>query len=168
VNPYCFERPIAPHIAAGHCGVAIEREVIRKRAQKLAADAHFLIVEGVGGWRVPLGPSLSVSDLPLDLDLPVLLVVGLKLGCINHALLTAESVRATGNRLLGWVANQIEPDVLAREENLATLAALLGVPCLGVVPRLTPMEPARVADALSLDGLLGLIPGEKSFVPPPS
>jgi len=154
VNPYCFEPPIAPHIAAGQAGMEIELAVIRDRAHRLAEKADFLVVEGVGGWKVPLGPALSVSDLPLGLGLPVVLVVGLKLGCINHSLLTAESVRATGNRLAGWIANQIEPDMRARDENLATLAALLGVPCLGVIPWLTSPDPRRVADALRLNGLL--------------
>jgi dethiobiotin synthetase len=154
VNPYCFEPPIAPHIAAGRAGLEIELEVIRDRAHKLAAQADFLVVEGVGGWRVPLGPALSVSDLPLSLGLPVVLVVGLKLGCINHSLLTAESVRATGNRLIGWIANQMEPNMRARDENLATLAALLGVPCLGVVPWQTSPDPRRVADILTLNGLV--------------
>jgi dethiobiotin synthetase len=154
VNPYCFEPPIAPHIAAGQAGLEIELEVIRDRVNKLAAQADFLVVEGVGGWRVPLGPALSVSDLPRSLGLPVVLVVGLKLGCINHSLLTAESVRATGNRLVGWIADQLEPDMRARDENLATLAALLGVPCLGVIPWLASPDPRRVADILTLNGLV--------------
>jgi len=154
VNPYCFEPPIAPHIAAGQTGVEIELEVIRDCARRLSEKADFLVVEGVGGWRVPLGPALSVSDLPLHLGLPVVLVVSLKLGCINHSLLTAESVRATGNRLVGWIANQVEPDMRARDENLATLAALMGVPCLGIVPWLTTPDPRRVADLLTLNGLV--------------
>jgi dethiobiotin synthetase len=154
VNPYAFERPIAPHIAAGQTGVEIELARIRDCARRLAARAGFLVVEGVGGWRVPLSPSLSVSDLPRDLGLPVVLVIGLKLGCISHSLLTAESIRATGNRFAGWIANQVEPDMQAREENLATLAALLDAPCLGVLPWLTSPSPERVADLLTLDGHL--------------
>lgn len=153
VNPYCFEPPIAPHIAAGQAGATIELGLICDRARKLAARVDFLVVEGVGGWRVPLGPALSVSDLPLGMGLPVVLVVGLKLGCINHSLLTAESVIASGNRLAGWIANQIEPDMKARDENLATLAALVEAPCLGVVPWLTSPGPKRVADWLRLNEL---------------
>ncbi len=95
-----------------------------------------------------------MSDLPLELGLPVVLVVGLKLGCINHALLTAESVRASGNRLVGWIANQIAPDMLVRDENLATLGALLGAPCLGVIPWMASPEPERVAELLTLDVLI--------------
>jgi dethiobiotin synthetase len=154
VNPYAFEPPIAPHIAAGRAGVDIELGRIRERAGKLAAVCDFLVVEGVGGWRVPLGPSLSVSDLPLDLDLPVVLVSGIRLGCINHSLLTAESIRASGARLAGWIANQMDPDMQALDENLATLAALLSVPCLGVVPWMASPDPRHVAGLLDVGVLL--------------
>lgn len=150
INAYAFEPPIAPHIAAGQAGVDIELGVIRENAQQLIAKSDFLVVEGVGGWKVPLGPSLSVSDLPLALDLPVILVCGIRLGCINHSLLTAESIRASGARLVGWVANQIDPDMLARDENLATLAALLGAPCLGVVPWMASTDPRHLASHLDI------------------
>jgi dethiobiotin synthetase len=155
VNPYAFEPPIAPHIAAGQAGVEIELSVILEAAGRLAAEADFLLVEGVGGWRVPLGPSLSVSDLPPALGLPVVLVVGLRLGCINHGLLTAESIRAQGVRVAGWVANQVDPNMLVRDENLATLGALIDAPCLGLVPWMLSPDPRRVADRLNVDPLLG-------------
>lgn len=158
VNPYALAPPIAPHIAAGQAGVTIELERIRAAYQQLAAQADWVVVEGVGGWRVPLGPSLSVSDLPPALGLPVVLVVGLKLGCLNHALLSAESIRARGCPFAGWVANQIDPQMLVRQENLATLAALIDAPCLGLVPPLMPLDAGRVADCLSVDPLLGLAP----------
>jgi dethiobiotin synthetase len=154
VNPYALAPPIAPHIAAGQAGVTIELERICAAYQQLAAQGDWVVVEGVGGWRVPLGPSLSVSDLPPALGLPVVLVVGLRLGCLNHALLTAESIRARGSRLAGWVANQIDPQMLVRQENLATLAALIDAPCLGLVPSLMPLDPRRVADCLSIEPLL--------------
>jgi dethiobiotin synthetase len=154
VNPYAFEPPIAPHIAAGQSGSEIELSVICSAAQALAAQCDFLVIEGVGGWRVPLGPALFVSDLPRALDLPVLLVCGLKLGCINHTLLTAESIRATGSRLIGWVANQVDPNMAARQENLATLAALIGAPCLGVIPWLTSPDPRRIGHQLAVDALI--------------
>jgi len=158
VNPYALAPPIAPHIAAGQAGIEIELDPIRAAYQRLAAQADWVVVEGVGGWRVPLGPSLSVSDLPLALDLPVVLVVGLKLGCLNHALLTAEGIRARGCRLAGWVANQVDPQMLVREENLATLAALIDAPCLGQVPTLIPLDSARVADSLNPEPLLAAAP----------
>jgi len=154
VNLYAFEPPIAPHIAADQAGVRIESEVIAATAESLAAGSDFLVVEGVGGWRVPLGPSLFASDLPLALNLPVVLVSGLRLGCINHSLLTAESIQMSGARLAGWVANQIDPDMPVRDENLATLAALIAAPCLGLVPRMPCPEPRRAAEYLDLTPLL--------------
>ncbi|WP_089725963.1 dethiobiotin synthase [Candidatus Thiosymbion oneisti] len=154
VNAYAFEPPIAPHIAADQAGVRIELEVIAAAAGHLAARSDFLVVEGVGGWRVPLGPSLFTSDLPLALDLPVVLVSGFKLGCVNHSLLTVESIRMSGTRLAGWVANQIDPDMPARDENLATLVALIEAPCLGLVPWMASPEPRRVAEHLDLTPLL--------------
>jgi len=154
VNAYAFEPPIAPHIAAEQAGVRIEPEVIAAAAEPLAARSDFLIVEGVGGWRVPLGPSLFASNLPLALDLPVVLVSGLRLGCINHSLLTVESIRMSGARLAGWIANQMDPEMPVRDENLATLAALIEAPCLGLVPWMPCPEPHRVAAHLDLTPLL--------------
>jgi dethiobiotin synthetase len=149
VNPYAFEPPIAPHIAAGEAGVDIQLTTIKRAYQTLAHEANLVVVEGVGGWRVPLGSSLFVSDIPKALGLPVLVVVGLKLGCINHTLLTVESIRATGAVLAGWVANEIDPGMLARDANLATLAALIEAPCLGVVPWVEGQGPDDVAGYLN-------------------
>lgn len=153
VNPYAFEPPIAPHIAAGKAGVVIELAPIASAYQSLAAESDRVVVEGVGGWRVPLGTNLWVSDLPRALRLPVLMVVGLRLGCINHALLTAESIRAQGSRLAGWVANGVDPAMLEGDANLATLAALLESPCIGVVPWLESPAPKALAGFLN-SGLL--------------
>lgn len=158
VNPYAFEPPIAPHIAADQAGVRIELEVMAVAAEHLAARSDFLVVEGVGGWRVPLGPSLFASDLPLTLDLPVVLVSGLRLGCINHSLLTAESIRRSGARLAGWVANQVDPDMPARDGNLASLATLIDAPCLGLVPWMPSLEPRRVAEYLDFLDFLDFTP----------
>lgn len=154
VNPFALAEPIAPHIAAGQAGVDIQLGRIRDAYTALAQRAEWVVVEGVGGWRVPLGPALAVSDLPDALDIPVVLVVGLRLGCLSHSLLTAESIRARGVRLLGWVANEIDPDMRARDENIATLAALIDAPTLGVVPRLDLPKPEVVAEYLSLEPLL--------------
>ncbi|WP_295580469.1 dethiobiotin synthase [uncultured Lamprocystis sp.] len=148
INPYAFIPPIAPHIAARRAGVEIRLDTIADAYRALSAACDLVIVEGVGGWRVPLSPTLSVSDLPKALALPVILVVGLKLGCLNHALLTAESIRAKGSPLAGWVGNRIDPELQAGAENLATLAARLDAPCLGVIP----WREAPVPDALA--GLL--------------
>lgn len=157
INPYAFEPPIAPHIAAGRAGVEIEVGPIRDACRSLARQADWVLVEGVGGWRVPLGPSLAVSDLPAALGLPVVLVIGLELGCLSHSLLAAEGIRARGDRLVGWVATQVQRDMLAAEDNLATLAALLQAPCLGTVPWLDDPTPDAVADHLTITPLLGEI-----------
>ncbi len=154
VNPYAFIPPIAPHIAAREAGVQIELALIQEHATALAARADLLIVEGVGGWRVPLGPGLAASDLPSALGLPVILVVGLRLGCLNHALLTAESILASGVALAGWVANQADPRMERLEENIATLGSLLPAPCLGRVPWLADPAPEAVASHLAIEVLL--------------
>lgn len=134
INPYVFTPPVAPHIAAGEAGVEIELAPIVGALGSLSRECDRLVVEGVGGWRVPLGASLYLSDLPRELGLPVILVVGMRLGCLNHALLTSESIRSRGCHLAGWVANGIDPEMRAGDANLATLAALLAAPCIGVIP----------------------------------
>ncbi len=148
VNPYAFVPPIAPHLAAARAGVEIRLDTIVSAYRALSAGCDLVVVEGVGGWRVPLSPTLSVSDIPRALDLPVILVVGLKLGCLNHALLTADSIRAQGSALAGWVGNGIDPELQAGEENRATLAARLDAPCLGVIPWLQRPVPDALAGLL--------------------
>lgn len=134
INPYCFAPAVAPHIAAAESGVSIEFGVIRTSCNDARKQADVVIVEGVGGFCVPLGQQRSTADLAIELDLPVILVVGMRLGCINHALLTAEAIAARGLRLAGWIANRIDPAMARFEENLETLLALLPAPLLGVVP----------------------------------
>ena len=131
VNPYCFAPPVAPHLAAREAGVEIDLEVIRVADAGLSRGAEMVVVEGVGGWQVPLGPGLELPDLAQELELPVLLVVGMRLGCLNHALLTARAIRADGLTLAGWVANAIDSHFERPEANLATLEAELGAPLLG-------------------------------------
>jgi|SRR5581483_4168430 len=141
VNPYCFEPPIAPHIAAQEAGVSIDLELIRGHFRTLAQAADSIVVEGAGGWLAPIGPRATIQDLALALELPVLLVVGMRLGCINHALLTKLAIEASGARFAGWVANTIDPGMARHAENLETLVRLLGEPPLAVVPRLTQDSP---------------------------
>jgi len=149
VGPFQFKAACAPHIAAALEGRTIERAFLLRGALALATRAEHLIVEGVGGFCVPLGSHFDSADFAMDLDLPVVLVVGLRLGCINHALLTAEAIHARGLRLAGWVANTVDPAMLYRDDNLATLRQELRrrhqAPCLGMVPRLTGPDPAAVA-----------------------
>ena len=148
VNPYAFEPAVAPHLAAAQAGVEIRFEKIFDSFQTLSAQADVTVVEGVGGWRVPLGPDGDLADLAVALGLPVVLVVGLRLGCINHALLTVESILWRGLALAGWVANSVDPAMALREENIATLRAAIDAPCLGVVPWMENPEPAAVAACL--------------------
>ena len=133
VNPYAFAPAIAPHIAAAQTGVEIELDKIMSAYAALTRAADVVVVEGVGGFRVPLGEYLDTADLAQALDLPVVLVVGMRLGCLNHALLTAEAVAQRGLKWAGWVANVFDTNLPALAENLAALELLLPKPCLGRV-----------------------------------
>ena len=153
VNPYCFEPPIAPHLAAEQAGVAIELATIANAYRQLAAVADLVIVEGVGGFRVPLNRGEDSADLAQRLDLPVILVVGLRLGCLNHALLTAQAIRAQGLVLAGWIVNRIDPALAAAERNVTALAERLDAPLLGVIEFTAAPDPGRIAAQLALSGL---------------
>lgn len=132
VNPYAFAEPVAPHIAAARAGVRIELDVIEAAYGRLTAAADVVVVEGAGGWRVPLNERDDMADLAQRLGLPVVLVVGLRLGGLNHALLTAESIARRQLPWAGWVGNQIDPAMARQAENIAALRARLPDPCLGV------------------------------------
>ncbi len=134
INPYCFREPIAPHIAAADAGVTVAIPRIKEALAALQAQADVVLVEGVGGLRVPLGEDVDAADLAVALALPVILVVGMRLGCLNHALLTAEALRARGLPLAGWIANRVDPQMRRFDENLAALEQRLPAPLLGVIP----------------------------------
>ena len=134
VNPYAFEPAIAPHIAAEQAGVRIDLQVIAAAYARLAEQADAVVVEGAGGWRVPLNEAEDMADLAQRLELPVVLVVGLRLGCLNHALLTAESIASRQLPWAGWVGNQIDPTMAQQAANIAALRARLPGPCLGIQP----------------------------------
>lgn len=152
VNPVAFEPAIAPHLAAREAGVPLTvQSLLKPMRHILAKGADFTLIEGAGGWRVPLADQDNLSDLAMALDLPVILVVGVRLGCINHALLTAQAIAQDGLQLSGWVANIIEPKTSRLEENLATLAERLPAPCLGRVPKLKAPSAQAVAEYLQLD-----------------
>jgi dethiobiotin synthetase len=155
VNPYCFEPPIAPHIAARRAGVTISLDRIETSARALAALADIVIVEGVGGFRAPLGADIDTSQLAARLALPVVLVVGLRLGCLNHALLTAESVRARGLKLAGWVANHIDPEMAAAEDNVQALDERIDAPRLARIAHTPGPNPRSCAAAFELTRLSG-------------
>jgi dethiobiotin synthetase len=154
VNPFTFAPAIAPHLAAREAGVELSVARLLPAVQRvLQRGADFTLVEGAGGWRVPLAGAESLSDLAIALKLPVVLVVGVRLGCINHAVLSMEAVECDGLRVAGWVANIVDAQTSRLEENLATLAERLAAPCLGRVPRLVEATPAAVAAHLSLPRL---------------
>ena len=148
INPYALEPAIAPHIAAREAGITIDFEQIRATAERLAGKVDHLVVEGVGGWRVPLGNDGDVAALAGMLGLPMILTVGVRLGCINHALLSAEAIQSDGLILAGWVANLIEPATQRLEDNLQTLRQRIKAPCLGVIPFLPDYNPERLAEFL--------------------
>lgn len=150
VNPYAFEPAIAPHIAAEQAGVTISATAIAEHCQELSRLGDSVVVEGVGGWLVPLGEELSVADLAVTLELPVILIVGLRLGCINHALLTAEAIRAHGCRLAGWIANSVQPDMERQIENVDAIARRIGAPLLGHIPHMAELNASQIASYLSL------------------
>ncbi|SDS86684.1 dethiobiotin synthetase [Halopseudomonas xinjiangensis] len=155
INPITLEAAIAPHIAAVEEGTVLTRDTLVKGCQRVFELGRDLtLVEGAGGWRVPLNDSETLADLAAALRLPVIMVVGMRLGCINHALLTAEAIAADGLQLAGWVANRVDPDMSRPEENLATLQRLIKAPCLGVVPWLESPSAERVADHLDLTPLI--------------
>lgn len=155
LNPIALEPAIAPHVAAEWAGrnLSVARLAGFCRGV-MTAPADLLLIEGAGGWRVPLNRTETLADLPRELQLPVILVVGVKLGCLNHALLTAEAIMRDGLPLAGWIANCRDPQMPAYEENIQALAQRLPAPCLGVVPHLDAPAGATAAPHLTLDGVL--------------
>ena len=134
VNPYCFEAAVSPHLASRDLNVTVELAEIERTARLLASRSDCLVVEGAGGWLVPLADHLDIADVAVALELPVILVVGLRLGCLNHARLSELAVLQSGARLGGWIASQVDPDMERVAENLQTLREQLQSPCLGVLP----------------------------------
>lgn len=147
VNPVALEPAIAPHIAAAEAGASLRVEDLAARCREtLAAEHDFALIEGAGGWLVPLGDGVTLADLCVALAARPVLVVGMKLGCLNHALLTAAAIAAAGLELAGWVANSPGPPMPRLEANIATLRDRLNAPCLGVVPHCSPAEARRHLD----------------------
>ncbi len=143
VNPYAFEAPVAPHIAAQLQGVEMEIPVIESAFAQLQKAADTVVVEGVGGWLVPVNATQTMADVAQALDLPVVLVVALRLGCLNHALLTAAAIRRSGLTLCGWVANRLDSDCLQVEANITALSERLEAPLLADLPRETDEDTLR-------------------------
>jgi dethiobiotin synthetase len=154
VNPYCFAPPIAPHIAAAEAGMKIDLDHIGRCFNALTERADVVIVEGVGGFRVPLASHVDTGHLAACLALPVVLVVGVRLGCLNHALLTAEAIAGRGLMLAGWVANHIDPGMAAAEENVRALETLIAAPLLARIAYTATPDSAASAALLDTRKLL--------------
>jgi dethiobiotin synthetase len=150
VNPYCFPRAIAPHLAARHVGVRIELQRILISYEELAGQADEVIVEGAGGFLVPLNEDLSFADLARELDIPVILVVGMRLGCINHALLTMAAIEDHQLECAGWVANVLDQTMPALQENIDALRERIAAPLLGIVPYQVQPDAKLVTQYLDL------------------
>lgn len=153
VNPYAYEPPIAPNIAAKQLRSYISLAHIADCKARLLQMADMVVVEGVGGFRVPLNDDQDAAHMALMLGLPVILVVGLRLGCLNHALMSAEAIQMRGLKLSGWVGNRIDPGMTHMEPNLDTLRRRLTVPCLGVVPLVVPALPEQIAPFLEINSV---------------
>lgn len=150
VNPIALPDPLSPHLAAARAGVAIDLAPVLAAHRRLASMADRVLVEGAGGWLAPLSDTLAMNDLARRLGLPVLLVVGLRLGCLNHAQLTARAIAADGLRLAGWIGSRIDPDMACVAENIETLRRRLPAPCLGVLPWAPGTPPDALAGHLHL------------------
>jgi dethiobiotin synthetase len=134
VNPFCFEPPVSPHIAAKEAGKPIDVSTIRAKYLQLSATADWVVVEGAGGWHAPLSEHQTMADLAWELALPALLVVGVRLGCLNHAHLTRLGIEAHGVSFAGWIASFVDEAMARKEENLLALERALGEPALAIVP----------------------------------
>ncbi|MBV8783524.1 MAG: dethiobiotin synthase [Gammaproteobacteria bacterium] len=148
VNPYCFEPSISPHIAAKEVKIEVDTGTIRQNFEQLRAQADWIVVEGAGGWFAPISERQTVADLAWALSVPAVMVVGLKLGCLNHAQLTRLAIESRGVVFGGWVASGVDRSMARSAENLSTLARVLGEPALDTVPYLQgALEPVRLKAA---------------------
>ncbi|MGV8922405.1 MAG: dethiobiotin synthase [Thermomonas sp.] len=150
MNPYALPLPLAPELAAGDAGVEVSLPAMLAAHARLAAQADALVVEGVGGWAAPLSATLMQADFVQALRIPVLLVVGMRLGCLNHALLSARAITHDGAHLAGWIASHVDPGMERVEDNLRMLRERLPAPCWGVLPHGTDPDPALMATYLRI------------------
>lgn len=157
INPYALQAAIAPHIAAQQEKRSLSVDRLSGFCRGVLSSANFTLLEGAGGWRVPINARETLADLAKNLQLPVIVVVGVRLGCINHALLTFEAIIRDGLSIAGWVANCVDAEMPALQENIDSLRARLPAPCLGVVPFLAEQSPDVVANYFDETELLKLI-----------
>ncbi len=154
VNPYALELPASPHIAARHENLVIDYQVLSNKLGHLKSKADFVLVEGAGGWRVPVSDTDCLSSWVKQEQLPVVLVVGVKLGCLSHALLTAESIEADGLNIVGWVANRINPGTEHYAEIIEVLESRINAPKLGEIPYVPSAKRSELGKYICLDALL--------------
>jgi dethiobiotin synthetase len=157
VCPNLYIEAIAPHIAAGRETRTVDLDAVTRALAELERRGDFIVVEGVGGFKVPLGAQFDSVEMARSLGLPVVLVVGIKLGCLNHALLTQDAIAAAGLKLAGWIANEIDPDMRAIEENVDALAARLGAPLIARFPHVSELSLVHLADLVNVDPLLATL-----------
>jgi len=150
VNPYAFTAAIAPHIAAANENIRMDIETLYHKLQTIEQQSDCVVVEGAGGWLVPLNDFQTMADLAERFQLPVILVVGMRLGCLNHALLSVEAILAAGLPLAGWVANQVITDMKCLDENIQTLQHMIDAPLLGLIPHLETLNAVAIAARISL------------------
>ena len=150
LNPYALPLPLAPELAACDAGVQVSLQEILNAHARLAEQADALVIEGVGGWAAPLSATLMQADVVQALRIPVLLVVGMRLGCLSHALLSARAITADGAHLAGWIASHVDPGMERVDDNLRMLRERLPAPCWGVLPYVVDADPARMAEQLRL------------------
>ncbi len=153
VNPYAFEPAVAPHIAAAEAGIEIEIEMIRQSYLNIAEEVDIVVVEGAGGWLVPINEKENMADVVKALSLDVITIVGIRLGCLNHALLTSQSIEASGLNHRGWIANHLSPDVKSAQENINTLRARIAAPLLGEIEFNEVAGSNVIAGQLNIDQL---------------
>ncbi len=153
VNPFALPAPLAPELAAADAGVTLALDPIQAAFARLRTQADTVVVEGVGGWLAPLDATLDQSHLVQALQLPVVLVVGLRLGCLNHARLSAQAIAASGARCIGWIANEVDPQMARIDDNVAMLRMRLPMPYWGRLPHAPGADPARLADHLHLPAM---------------
>ncbi|MCF6322988.1 MAG: dethiobiotin synthase [Gammaproteobacteria bacterium] len=171
VNPVALSSPIAPHLALQETDESVTIAQLANSFDTIKKSADYFIVEGAGGWQVPLNENESMADIPKALGLDIILVVGMRLGCLNHALLTAAAIEQSGNYLVGWIANIINPDMLMIEKNILTLRNNIKAPLLGTLPHMDTKEVSSASQKLDVDFLLRLRGVNNHFdssVKPPS
>ncbi|GAC1459368.1 MAG: dethiobiotin synthase [Steroidobacteraceae bacterium] len=158
INPYCFEAPVSPHIAANDAGIVVDTDMIQRGFATLRRAADWVVVEGAGGWLAPISDRQTMADLAWALGIPALMVVGVKLGCLNHAQLTQRAIEARGVKLAGWIANHADPSMTRVDENLAALERLLGAAPLEHVT-FAPRNPSSLTLSRAAARLVALAPG---------